>query len=156
MSPENVEEFALSKIGGPEYEAHMAKEGAKFATANAENIIELFGGLLSEVDKQALAGEASRKALADACRHGFANGYWGFFDDDRVFFSPWGFDVSDIKVPVAVWYGDEDLMVPPTHGAWLVEHIAGATVTHEPLEGHVSILSRYLDELAAQFEKAFE
>ena len=51
MGPENVEEFALAKAGGPEYEARMAKDGEAFATATKENIIELFGGLLSEPDK---------------------------------------------------------------------------------------------------------
>jgi pimeloyl-ACP methyl ester carboxylesterase len=57
MSPENLEEFALSRAGGPAYEAHMAKAGDEFLTANADTIIGLFGGLLSDVDKAALRSE---------------------------------------------------------------------------------------------------
>ena len=156
MGPENLEEFALSRTGGPAYEAHMAKAGDEFLTANADNIIELFGGLLSDVDKAALRSETSRRDLANACRHAFATGYYGFYDDDRVFFTPWGFDVDDIEVPVAVWYGDEDLMVPPTHGAWLARHVASATVTRKPADGHISLVTNHLEELVASFRRAFD
>lgn len=156
MGPENLEEFALSKEGGPLYEAHMAEAGDEFSGATSENIIALFGGLLSVVDKEALANDVARSALAAACRHGFANGYYGFFDDDRVFFAPWGFDVDDIDVPVAVWYGDQDLMVPPTHGEWLARHVRAAQVRHHRDEGHVSIVTNHLEELIGSFRDAFE
>ena len=32
--------------------------------------------------------------------------------------SPWGFDATAITVPVAVWYGVSDTLVPPAHGEW--------------------------------------
>lgn len=154
MGPENLEEFALSQQGGPEYEAHIAKAADEFLHGTEDNIIEIFGGLLSDVDKAALASAAARRELADACRHGFARGYFGFMDDDQAFLSPWGFDVADIDVPVTVWYGDQDLMVPPTHGAWLSEHLRDATIEHHPEEGHISIVSEHLTELAASFVRA--
>jgi pimeloyl-ACP methyl ester carboxylesterase len=155
MGPENLEEFALSKIGGPDYERHIAQEGEKFAHANADNIIELFGGLLSDVDKAALAEVEARTVLAEACCHAFVASYTGFFDDDRAFFAPWGFAPSAITVPVNVWYGDHDLMVPPTHGAWLAKSIPTAKVTHKPQEGHISLATEHMDELVASFAKAF-
>eukprot|EP00978_Attheya_sp_CCMP212_P028270 scaffold97255_cov49-Attheya_sp.AAC.2 len=36
-----------------------------------------------------------------------------------------GFDVRDIKkgMPVVVWYADDDEDCPPSHGAWLIEHL---------------------------------
>jgi pimeloyl-ACP methyl ester carboxylesterase len=154
MGPENLEEFELSKLGGPAYEAHMAKAGEHFTTANAENVIELFGGLLSDVDKAALESERARAVLADACQHAFAKDYFGFFDDDRAFFSPWGFDPTTIEVPVNVWYGDHDLMVPPTHGAWLAANISTAKVNHMPDEGHVSLVNDHLDELTESLLEA--
>lgn len=156
MGPENLEEFALSLEGGPLYEAHMAEAGDQFSRATPDNIIALFGGLLSVVDKDALADDVARAALAAACRHGFATGYFGFFDDDRVFFSPWGFDVDDIEVPVAVWYGDQDLMVPPTHGEWLARHLRSVDVRHRPDEGHISIVTNHLEELIGSLRHAFE
>jgi pimeloyl-ACP methyl ester carboxylesterase len=155
MGPENIEEFRLALEGGEAYEAHMAEAGAQFADATAENVIELFGGLLSEVDKTALADDEARATLAVACRQAFAKGWRGFYDDDRAFFTGWGFDPSDITVPVSIWYGDQDLMVPPTHGEWLALHVANATVHHAARDGHISVISNHLDELANEISRAF-
>ena len=156
MGPENVEEFALSLQGGPEYEAMMVQSAREFSTATPENIISLFGGLVSDVDKRALQNDAARAALAYSCRHAFANGWHGFYDDDRAFFSPWGFDPTAITAPVGVWYGDEDLMVPSSHGKWLGDHLPTASVTHLAAEGHVSLIINHVDELARGFDRAFE
>jgi len=154
MGPENIEEFSLAVEGGALYEAHMAATGAQFATATPENVIDLFGGLLSQVDKGALADYAARATLARACADAFSNGWYGFFDDDQAFFSPWGFDVATIEVPVAIWYGNEDYMVPATHGAWLVQHIAGAREVHLAGEGHISLVKNHLDQLSAEITGA--
>jgi pimeloyl-ACP methyl ester carboxylesterase len=55
----------------------------------------------------------------------------------------WGFDVADCSaVPVAVWQGDQDLMVPFDHGAWLAAHIPGARAHLRPGEGHLTLATR--------------
>lgn len=156
MGPENIEEFALAREGGARYEAHMAHAGDQFVTASAANIVELFGELLSERDREVLGDESVRATLADECRQTFAEGWYGFYDDDRAFFSPWGFDPTTMTAPVAVWYGDEDLMVPPTHGAWLGEHIAGAAVSRYRDDGHISLITDHLEDLAASLAQLFD
>jgi pimeloyl-ACP methyl ester carboxylesterase len=156
MGPENLEEFSLAQEGGSEYEAHVMRDGERFAGATPENIIELFGGLLSEVDKLALAEYQARAVLAEASAHAFAQGYFGFFDDDRAFFAPWGFDPRAIAVPVFVWFGDHDLMVPPLHGQWLSQNIPTAIKVHKPQEGHVSLLTNHEDELKGSLTGAFD
>ncbi|MGD1013447.1 MAG: alpha/beta hydrolase [Acidimicrobiales bacterium] len=156
MGPENLEEFSLAVEGGSEYEAHVMRDGERFAGSTPENIVELFGGLLSEVDKVALVEHQARVVLADACAHAFAQGYYGFYDDDRAFFSPWGFDPTQIEVPVFVWFGDHDLMVPPSHGQWLVSNLPTAIKVHKPHEGHVSLLTNHEDELEGSLLRAFD
>jgi pimeloyl-ACP methyl ester carboxylesterase len=149
MGPENLEEFALAKEGGPRYLEMIQGVGDVFSAATPENVVEAFGGLLSPADQSALVGLAARTDLADGVRQAFAQGWHGYHDDDRAFFSPWGFDLAKVPVPVEVWYGDDDLMVPPTHGAWLARHIPTATEVHRPAEGHLSLVATFLDELAA-------
>lgn len=149
MGPENLEEFALAREGGDAYVAHMNEVASEFATANASNIVALFGGLLSDVDRTALEDETTREMLARECRDAFVTSAAGFIDDDRAFFAPWGFDPSAIEVPVEIWFGDQDLMVPATHGAWLARTIPTASAVHRPAEGHVSLLTSHGDELAA-------
>jgi pimeloyl-ACP methyl ester carboxylesterase len=155
MGPENIEEFKLARGGDKAYETHMARAGDRFAEATPENIIKIFAGLLSQVDKDALGDDAARSVLALACRQAFANGWRGFFDDDRAFFRSWGFDPSQIEIPVTLWYGDQDLMVPPSHGAWLARHVPEVVVNHVREDGHLSVVINHLDELASEISGAF-
>ncbi|MDE3065109.1 MAG: alpha/beta fold hydrolase [Acidobacteriota bacterium] len=154
MGPENVEDFALALEGGEAYEASVAKSAASFGAATPDTVIELFGGLLSDVDAAALADGRAREIMAATMVEAFSGGPWGAVDDDHAFFAPWGFAVADITVPVWIWYGDQDLMVPPTHGAWLGANVPGARVEHDAAEGHVSIVTGRLDALAEQLRAA--
>lgn len=63
-------------------------------------------------------------------------------DDDFAFYAPWGFDVADIQVPVFLYQGSEDLMVPIGHGQWLGSHINQKYLTKHFVEGegHISII----------------
>ena len=155
MGPENLEEFALSKEGGPKYEAHLRESGDLFSSATRENVIDIFGGLLSEVDKASMAGDDVRELMAAAFRHAFAHGWRGLYDDDQAFMVDWGFDPTTITVPVAVWFGNEDLMVPPTHGQWLARSIATATSSHYRDDGHMSLILNHFDELSDDISQAF-
>ena len=148
MGPENLEEFALAREAGPAYEAFMAETAAAFAAATPATVIPLFGGLLSPVDRAALDGEDVRALMAASMREAFATGWRGFYDDDRAMLEPWGFDLATIAVPVAIWYGEHDLMVPPTHGRWLGETIPGATTYYFADDGHVSLVLKHGRDLA--------
>lgn len=148
MGQENVDEFSLAKAGGPAYEAHVVEAAARLGTATADNVIELFHGLLSEPDLKALDRHDVREQFAGATSLSFERGWSGYFDDDRAFFSPWGFDPTSISVPVQIWYGDEDLMVPPSHGKWLASHLPTAQAHHFSSEGHLSLYTNHFNEVA--------
>jgi pimeloyl-ACP methyl ester carboxylesterase len=51
-------------------------------------------------------------------------------------------------VPVSVWQGRQDAMVPYSHGAWLAAHVPGARAHLFEDEGHISLLARMDDILA--------
>jgi len=141
-------EFALAQEGGAPYEEYMEAAGSELATLSADNLYEVLGGLFPDTDRAALAVDADRAALTESMAYGFADGWRGYFDDNVAMISPWGFDVSSIEKPVRLFYGDADLMVPPTHGAWLKSNIPRVVTHHRPHEGHISIISEHFDELA--------
>ena len=78
---------------------------------------------------------------------GLAPGIDGWLDDDLAFVKPWGFDVARINVPVSIWQGDEDLMVPGAHGRWLAAHVAGAESRLLPDEGHLTLFGNRIGDI---------
>ncbi|MEP7378111.1 MAG: alpha/beta hydrolase, partial [Chloroflexota bacterium] len=63
----------------------------------------------------------------------------GWVDDDLAFVQPWGFSLESIQVPVHIWQGEHDRLVPWSHGQWLAEHIPGARFNLAKGEGHFSL-----------------
>jgi len=114
-----------------------------------DQLIDSLGGLLSDPDKAALRGDFAT-FFAAWFRLAASTGSDGYWDDDRAFIAPWGFDLDDMSVPVAVWRAGRDLMVPPSHGMWLAAHIPTATGIAANGEGHVSLLTRHIDDIVAR------
>lgn len=142
MGPENVAEFGAAVDGEASLRAWLGKNAAALRTVTGPELAAAFGGLVSRVDKAALGGDFADR-LAAAIRRGLAPGFDGWIDDDRAFLQPWGFDLNDIAIPVAVWQGDLDLMVPAAHGRWLAAHIPGAVAHVAAGDGHVSLLTAH-------------
>ncbi len=73
-------------------------------------------------------------------REALRQGTKGCVLDYRIFGEPWGFSLEEIRVPVQIWEGADDRTGPPGYRAFLQRHIAQATVTVVPDEGHLSLL----------------
>jgi pimeloyl-ACP methyl ester carboxylesterase len=152
MGPENIEEFGDALEGSTALKPYLEREAETFATVTAEEVADAFGGLIDEVDRASLTGEFA-KYVAASVRQAVSSGIWGWFDDDMAFVRDWGFPLGTIEVPVVVWQGGRDLMVPFAHGRWLAERVSGATPRLFGDEGHLSIavgkLGDIMDELIA-------
>lgn len=153
MAPENVEEFNLALEGGPAYDAMIEEVARAFAAATADDVVALFGGLLSEPDKAAFSDDTLRADFAACLREGFSGGWHGFRDDDQALLRPWGFELASIKGPVQIWSGDQDFMVPARHGEWLLEHVPGSVARRFSTEGHVSLVTNHVEEFATALEQ---
>ncbi len=91
-----------------------------------------------------------------AADHEAFDGAWGWFgtvvgpalaagpaaliDDDLATVSPWGFDPADIGVPVLVLHGEDDRLIPCSHGEWLAARCRSAELMLAPGDGHISVL----------------
>jgi pimeloyl-ACP methyl ester carboxylesterase len=152
MGAENVVEFDLARQGGPDFEAFLAAAAGTMVALDQDGIAEALGDLVTERDREAVAGPIGAY-LAAALRRAFVPGTTGWRDDDLAFLSPWGFEVGDVSVPVTIWQGSEDRMVPAAHGRWLAANLPGSRLELREAEGHLSLvelaLDALLDELAA-------
>jgi pimeloyl-ACP methyl ester carboxylesterase len=141
MGQDNVEEFDAAIAGSDELDALLLPMLGYFKGATADSLAQALDGVLAPVDTTALTG-AFGQELAMASRRAVAIGTGGWRDDDLAFIKSWGFSVSDITVPVAVWHGREDRMVPFAHGAWLAAEIPAAVLHALTGEGHLSMIAR--------------
>jgi pimeloyl-ACP methyl ester carboxylesterase len=150
MGPENVEEFGTAAQSRTALEAFLEGHAAELAAVTGDQVAAALGGLIDEVDRAALTGDLA-EVMAAMCRRAVSSGIAGWRDDDLAFVAPWGFELSGITVPVSIWQGAHDRMVPFAHGQWLAAHIPGARVHLYDDEGHISLAQQFpriVDELA--------
>jgi pimeloyl-ACP methyl ester carboxylesterase len=138
MGAENVAGFSAAIAGDAPLQTLLEGIGPSFATVTADEVTARLGGLVSDVDRSAITGDAAAW-LAEVFRESVRTGFWGWHDDERALVRPWGFDVGDIAVPVAIWQGARDRMTPFAHGAWLASHIPGARPHLLAEHGHLSL-----------------
>jgi len=144
MGDENIEEFNAALDGPEALIAFKERNWPIFRSVTGDEVADAFGDLIDDVDRTALTGEFADWTAA-TFREALRESYWGWFDDDMAFIKPWGFDLAAIKVPVHVWQGRHDRMVPYAHGEWLAAHI-GSAVPHLLEEhGHLSLAVDALD-----------
>ncbi len=71
----------------------------------------------------------------------------GMVSDAQVYGAPWPFKLEDLTVPVRIWHGEADAVVPHR----IAEHahglIPGSTLSLYPEEGHVSLVRTYLHDI---------
>lgn len=137
MAPENVAELGAARAGESTLRPLLEQEAAGLTTLGTAAVIESMGELLPPADRVALTPPRAEEFAASG-REALADGVEGWLDDDLAFVRPWGFSLADIAVPVAVWQGDQDTMVPFAHGRWLAEHLPTARTHLLPGDGHMS------------------
>ena len=147
MGPANVEEFGISVKGGEAAIRPLAVErAAELKSGTQEQMIEAMAPHLSRVDEAEMRGPIGATLLAHF-QDAFSVSVDGWVDDDLAFIAPWGFKPSEISVPVLLWQGRQDLMVPFGHGEWLAGQIPGVDARLTEEDGHLTLLTRRIPEV---------
>lgn len=146
MADENVEEFTTVLEGEGALRPYLTDYAQHFSAVTADDVAESLAGLVSDVDSAALTGELA-EVMASGLRLAAADGVDGWIDDDLAFAKPWGFALEGIDVPLAIWQGRHDRMVPFAHGEWLHSHIGTSRPRLLDDEGHISLLTNRLGDI---------
>ena len=67
---------------------------------------------LSEADRVVMASPERHEAIRNGINEAFRQGVWGYVDDIFCLIQPWGFEVTEIRVPTRVLYGLTDVPCP--------------------------------------------
>jgi len=121
--------------------------------AGVPGIFASLQSVLSPPDQKVMTGDFARHMHESFCL-ALENGVDGWGDDDLAFTRPWGFDLARLAVPVFLWQGEQDLMVPPAHGRWLADAIPGCRARLLPDDGHLTMLLNRPVEILADLAAA--
>jgi pimeloyl-ACP methyl ester carboxylesterase len=137
MAGENVAEFGAAAAGEAELTAFLTAAAGELRGITGEQMIAGLGDLASPTDREVLTGEFA-DYMAAAFRAALATGIAGWRDDDLAFVADWGIPLGT-GAPVALWQGDQDMMVPFGHGTWLAARLPEARAHLVPGAGHLSL-----------------
>jgi pimeloyl-ACP methyl ester carboxylesterase len=140
MDPVNVRLFHIAQQGEevlhPEME-HQASELLQRIAVHPGQFLSK-DWQLDEADRSVLGDTAMQQMINENMREAFRSGVWGWVDDGLAAVKPWGFELSEIKVPVEIRYGAKDVLVPSAHGTWLAANVPGARAVVTQDAGHFS------------------
>jgi pimeloyl-ACP methyl ester carboxylesterase len=156
MGQDNLEEFAAAREGEAALRSLLEAQAPELVSNSVEGVVEAMRTLLPAADLEIFRRPNVAPFMLASFQEGLRNGVDGWVDDDLALMRPWGFDLEAPGrhgIPVSVWQGGEDLMVPVAHGRWLAEQVPGSVGHIEPGEGHLTIVvgavERMLDEVVS-------
>jgi pimeloyl-ACP methyl ester carboxylesterase len=147
MAASNVREFT-NIVNSPEEQAASLAQAAADVQGDPASHFSALDPEMPAADQRVVADVGIQKLLTKNFKEALRESADGWFDDDRAFCSPWGFDPADIKVPVLVWHGEDDVFSPVGHTQWLAEQIPNASMLIQPRAAHFSALEIMPDVLS--------
>jgi pimeloyl-ACP methyl ester carboxylesterase len=135
---ENIEDDKLTLSDPAAARAKLATDRDDLLNTTAADLAESHPTLFSPVDAAALTPELVAHNFR-RYRDGLAPGIEGWWDDSVALLNPWGFSPETIAVPVMVWHGRHDRMVPLAHGEWLADHLPNAEAHLSDEDGHLTL-----------------
>ena len=152
MGYDNIVEISTALKGEHPLRPYLLDQREQLKDATDADLVASLDTVLPDVDRAVLTGEFGEDDAANF-REALRTGVEGWLEDDIAITRPWGFGLEEISVPVMIWQGSADLMVPFSHGQWLASQLPGASAHLEEGEGHLSValgaLDRMLDELVS-------
>lgn len=129
--------------------AEVEKQREAILAASASDLAEVVKPILTPTDAAVFTGGLA-EYFAYFFHEGLAPGSQGYWDEilaNQV--RPWGFELTDIRVPVLLMHGRQDGFVPFTHGQWLAAHVPGVEARLLDNDGHLTLLEHRVAEVHA-------
>lgn len=120
----------------------------------AERTIKATGRWMSRADRLAFGTPDARGLLARTLAEHRRQGSVGGRYEVEVGMRPWGFAPQEVTVPVRLWHGEDDRVMPVAPARALAALLPHCTSSFLPGEGHFSIVAtRSVEILAAMTQR---
>jgi pimeloyl-ACP methyl ester carboxylesterase len=100
-------------------------------------ILDGYAAVQPRGDKELLARPEFRAMFLDDLLNGARFQVSAPLADVILFTRAWGFDLADVQVPVHLWHGDSDHIIPHAHGVHVAARLPHATFSTIPGESHL-------------------
>ena len=100
-------------------------------------------------DRRVLADAVYRTLLAESTAEALRQGGRGAAGELMLLARPWDFGLQEVLVPVRIWQGLADNIVPPAMAQYLADALPHSETHYLPDEGHLSMIVRHLDAVLA-------
>lgn len=101
-------------------------------------------------DQRVLQRSEVNEPLFAAMREGLRNGAAGALRDFMLLSHDWGFKLEEISIPVYLWHGEADGVIPLSHARHFIKTIPNIHFQFFPQEGHFSLPINYTETILAQ------
>lgn len=104
----------------------------------------------SPADREVLADVCYRKLMLDSTIEALRQGGFCVAHELTLLARPWDIPLEAIHIPVAIWQGLADNIVPPAMARYLSGALANSELHCLPNEGHLSLIVRHGDRVFAE------
>lgn len=129
---------------------------ARQARNSPEGLIEEVRSNYSTSDQRVLDDPEIRRRMAREVATAYEQGTAGHVSDFRSLAQDWGFDPSDLSVPVRLWHGGEDRNAPLSMAESLAEVIPNSHLTIYPEEGHLMAYDHFSEIVSELIEPRYQ
>lgn len=108
-------------------------------------ILDAFAWLTGDLpssDTELLKHSEVEKMFQEDVRQAFHSGSQGVLTEIQVLMQPWGFEPGAIGIPVHVWHGTDDTIVPLTMAEYLIQQFRHPEKHFIPKGGHFTALDQ--------------
>ena len=121
----------------------------RLARLSPKSALKSFEKQLNDSDREIVPTLGTPAEAMALFTHAFLRGARGVVADYAAIARPWGVAVERTEIPVAIFHGDADTMVPLRHSEELAARVSTARLTVWPSSGHLGAVAHVGEVLDA-------
>lgn len=150
-SPRSTSGLGLRLTAKLPWSAHVfARVLGTMARHASPLLLAMLSAKAPESDRRVLSDGEFRSILAASMGEAFRSGTNGAISDLKLLSTSWGLDLRQVRVPIHIWHGAKDRVVPMSMGRFLEQALPECHANYLEEHGHYSLVHDCTDQILSQ------